>query len=166
MSDFDDFLGLGSADFSRERLILFYGCSGSGKSTAIQFLIENHRDFSGQTSVVDEVLRFRDLLRVIPLLQRSGRSVVATHLNPMWFRLFFPFARIRIYRTDRDRAKTQRYLQRQGISASPQAIEAFVRRYGSTYTDADLILERFPSRNFDQALCRFEKFCRIELSKA
>ena len=163
MIDFDDFLGLRSADLSRNRLILFYGRSGSGKSTAIRFLVD--RNSPGSFVVIDEVLRLRDLLQVVPILRRARKALVATHVHPIVFRILFPMTRIKAYQTDRDRAKTARYLNERGISASAEAIEAYVRRYGSTYTDADLILERFPSRNFDQAFCRFEKFCRIRITR-
>jgi len=42
---FDDYLGLASQSLVYKQLIVFKGCSGAGKSSYIEFLLEQHPDF-------------------------------------------------------------------------------------------------------------------------
>ena len=162
---FDDFLGLGARDFSRHRLIAFVGESGSGKSTAIRFLLERHPDFArrGRDVVVaDEVPRVADLARLWEPARRGATLLVASHLPAAWFRALCPLLGGAVFRTDRDTGKISRYLQRRKVPASARAVEAYVRRFGATYTDVDIIVERFPAASFDASLARFLRLCRIE----
>jgi hypothetical protein len=159
---FDDFLGLERRDFSAHRVVAFVGESGSGKSTAIGFLLEHHRDFlRAEVHVVDEA-RIVDLLRLWQPIARGSRVLLASHA-PAWIvRAALPFPGVSVFETDRDAGKIARYLGRRGVAASKQAVTAYVRRFRATYTDVDLILERFPGRPFDAALARFERFCVLE----
>ncbi|HUP50161.1 MAG TPA: hypothetical protein VNA04_15355 [Thermoanaerobaculia bacterium] len=160
MTVFDDHLGLAGRDLTPFRLILFHGRSGSGKSTAIRFLLENSfRD--RPVEVVDEIGALRDLFRMRALLRNNVTLLVATHVHPFWFRLLAP-GRMLVFHTDRDPSKIARHLARLGVSATPAAVQAYVGRFGATYTDAELIMERWPSPIFDHSLARFLKFDRIE----
>jgi len=182
MTHFDDFLGLGERDLSRCRRVLFYGRSGSGKSTAIEHLLETQfsdraRRFlfgppferierplhPGVVIAVDEIESLRDLPHLLPLLRLDATLLIATHVAPAWFPLVgcLPDA---VFRTDSDSGKIGRYLARKNLSASPTAVQEYCRRFGATYTDVDLILERYPHRGFDEALGRFLKFDDINLS--
>jgi energy-coupling factor transporter ATP-binding protein EcfA2 len=154
---FDDFLALAGRDFSSHDLVIFHGRSGSGKSTAIEFLRRNNPHVSYE--VVDEITTFRDLGKL--LRARRGPVLVATHVHPLWLRILKPFARAVIFRTDRDSAKLLRYFDARSISASSTAIALYVREFGATYTDAEVILERYPSASFDASYARFRKFCRL-----
>jgi hypothetical protein len=183
MTHFDDFLGLGNRDLSRCRRVLFYGRSGSGKSTAIEHLLETQfadraRQFlvgppfdriekpveRGAVIAVDEIESFRDLRQLLPLFRLDATLLIATHVAPAWFPLVgcVPDA---IFRTDSDSEKIRRYLARKNLTASPIAVLEYCRQFGATYTDVDLILERYPHRGFDEALSRFLKFDGIKLSK-
>ena len=163
---FDDFLGLGARDFSPHRVVAFVGESGSGKSTAIRFLREQHPDFKRRHTLVIDEVSAADLPRLWLPLARGATLLLASHL-PAWIvRAALPCTCAAVFRTDRDRGKILRYLRAQGIAASAQAVEAYVRRFGATYTDVDLILERFPGHSFDAALARFERFCRLQRSAA
>ena len=166
---FDDFLGLAARDFSCHRLIAFVGESGSGKSTAIRFLMERHPDFAGRRRdvvVVDEVLRVVDLARLWQLARRGATLLVASHLPAAWFHALGALVGGTVFRTDRDLGKISRYLQRRNVAASGWALEAYVRRFGSTYTDVDIILERFPSGSFDASLAKFLRLCSVKGTKA
>lgn len=154
---FDDFLALGDRDFAAHDLVIFHGRSGSGKSTAIQFLQRTHPHVSYQ--VVDEITTFRDLGKI--LWTRGGPVLIATHVHPLWVRALKPLARTVIFRTDRDSGKLHRYFNERSVKASAQAVALYVREFGATYTDAELILERYPSSSFDQSYARFRKFCRM-----
>lgn len=162
---FDDFLGLAGRDFSHHRVVAFVGESGSGKSTAIRFLLECHPHFRrGDVVVIDEA-RIADLVRLWRPVALGAQALVASHLSAATLRALLPFPGVAVCRTDRDRGKIRRYLERIGVIASADAVEAYVRRFGATYTDVDLILERFPGRTFDAALSRFERFCALERSR-
>ena len=181
MREFDDYLGLDRIDLGRYRLVVFVGRSGSGKSTAIGHLLKNHPSFRGRESavlrrpsfarpaeipdvvVVDDLVEPRELRFVLDQL-RSGRTLlVASHLGAAWYRIVSLFVPTIVFRTDADAAKIGRYLERRGVGASPEATRAYVRRFGATYTDADIILERYPGRSFDEALGRFERYCDVEV---
>lgn len=234
MTEYDDFLSLLDQDFDDARFIAFCGKSGSGKSTAIRFLLENHRDFAGvrpvviepqriehfnvslpvsdrrkrffskdrrlchsllaagrrtersevrnlaendnsecardifmfsspteKWIVVDEMITVVDIIRVAGLLIRGRRVLAASHVPPLWLRPLRVFGRCNLFRTDRDASKLARYLGRQGVAFSRNALARFVEKYGATYTDLDIILERASERNFDRAFARFERLCSI-----
>jgi energy-coupling factor transporter ATP-binding protein EcfA2 len=177
---FDDFLDLAARDLSRHRLIVFQGASGSGKTTALRFLLERHRDFSGRRYLylqgppfadrawprviaVDEATGAEDLRLVDALLGRGKTVLMATHVGVGWLRLRHPLMRAAVFRTDTGTPKIARYLRRRAIAASAETVEAYVRRFGATYTDVDLVLERSPGSSFDQALARFLRFCTLRI---
>jgi RNase adaptor protein for sRNA GlmZ degradation len=154
---FDDFLALGDRDFATHDLVIFHGRSGSGKSTAIQFLQRRNPHVPYQ--IVDEITTFRDLGKI--LRTHGGPLLIATHVHPLWLRVLKPLARAVIFRTDRDSGKLHRYFNERSVRASAEAVALYVREFGATYTDAELILERYPSASFDQSYARFRKFCRM-----
>ena len=45
---FNDFLGLANQSFEKERLLVFHGTSGSGKSANLKFLADHHPQFHSQ----------------------------------------------------------------------------------------------------------------------
>jgi hypothetical protein len=159
---FDDFLGLAGRDFSSHRVVAFVGESGSGKSTAIRFLREHHPDFVRRQACIFDEARAADLPRLWQAVARGRKLLVASHLPAGVLRALLPFRGVAVFETDRDCGKIRRYLERSGVPASAAAVEAYVRRFGATYTDVDLILERFPGRTFDAALACFERFCALE----
>jgi energy-coupling factor transporter ATP-binding protein EcfA2 len=184
MLEFDDYLGLDRIDLARFRLLVFTGRSGSGKSTAIGHLLSTHPSFRGRESAVlrrpsfegpsglpdvvavDDLVEPRELRVVVDLL-RSGRTIlVASHLDAAWYRAVSLFVPAIFFRTDADEAKIGRYLEKKGVAASEDATRAYVRRFGATYTDADIILERYPGRSFDDALTRFDRYCELEVHSA
>lgn len=181
-ANFDDAYGLDAADFSGVRLVLFCGVSGSGKSTAITHLCQTHPDFRqresaaihpsdtqsltsprGRLVVVEELRRPRDLYGVAGLLRRGATVLAASHLAPVWLVPLRLAVKSRCYTMDRDWHKIARHLERRGISYTPQAVQAYCRKYGANYIDLDIIVEHFPGVPFDQALSCFERFCRIDL---
>jgi hypothetical protein len=170
---FDDFLGLGGTDLRQAQLIVLTGVSGSGKSTALKFLCDQHPAFSDEPHqwiwapgknpdpapfrdkrlvVVDEVCHPRQLPFIARLLKQNQAVAVASHLNPAWFLPLRLAWRIHHFRTDRDPAKISRYLCRLGVPHTAGAVAEFCRLYGASYLDLDCILERYPGKSLDQAL--------------
>lgn len=175
---FDDYLGLGSLDLDRYRLLVFQGDSGSGKSTALEYLsrrYEAERSVTivktgfarlgetptGSFVVYDELIVPKQLKDIAALLKRANTVAVASHLHParfLPFRLRYP---AKFWWTDRDSGKILRYLKRKGVETSEEAVLEYCKIFGATYTDVDIILECNPTRSFDAALRHFMKFRSI-----
>lgn len=182
---FDDAYRLDAADFRGVRLVAFCGVSGAGKSTAIDHLRREHRDFRdrpsvvvsadeargltdvrGRVVVVEEVRRLRDLRGVWTLLRGGATVLAASHLGAGWLAPFRLLGGIRCYTIDRDWRKIARHLDRSGVAYTPAAVQAFCRKYGANYVDADVIVERRPGATFDVAFAEFERYCRLEVEPA
>lgn len=177
---YGDFLGLADRRFSDTRLIVFTGVSGSGKSTAIEFLLEDHADFVGcdyvrvdsrplefrdtyatAWIVIDEIIEWHHLWDAHRLLRCGHRLIVANHLPSLALKcLFAPWRGVYLC-TDDDPTKIRNYLERLGVVASDEAVERFCRTYRASFTDVDIILEHFSGTDFDTSLRRFERFCTI-----
>ena len=175
--DFDDFLQLENASFTDVRLVLFYGCSGSGKSSILHFLAGRHADFQDRPQFhlrwesfpeqvpeihahlvfLDEVRRRRELRLVRQLLQNGNTIIAATHVAPAWFWPLRRFGKLRAYTIDRDTEKIARYLHRLGVAYTDATVRVYCRRYGATFTDVDCILEAWPSASFDQSYYQFHR---------
>lgn len=158
MTFFDDFLNLAAFDASSYKLVLFHGRSGSGKSTSMRFLQSR---MSQPVVVVDEITTLRDFFRTLRTLRSKGTVLAATHISPLWFRLIRPWS-IAVFRTDGEAAKIKRYLDRIGVHSSHAVVEAYARRFRATYTDAEVIMERWPAASFDESFARFQKLGEIE----
>ena len=171
-------------DLDGVRLLVLEGRSGSGKSTTIAALLDRHREFAGLSRteisgspvewrglrvatplvVIDELTRLADVPRVIGLLAEGRRVICASHLPGAWLgRIGAPFGILRIA-TDRDPGAIARYLGTRGVRYTGAAIERFVRRFGATYTDADIILEHAGGNDFDRALSHFERRCSLRMT--
>jgi len=179
----DDFLGVGDLAVRDLRALVLVGRSGSGKSTLLHHLIATHPDLVGEDVVVldarpmnwraarrlrdrvvlvDEVLTWREVPEVYRLAARGCRVLVASHAPAALYAPLRFLGPIRTLHTDRDPAKLRRYLARRGVRSDADALRAYLRRYGATYTDLDIVLERCPSDDLSVALARFHRHHRIE----
>lgn len=176
----DDFLRLQSRSFVGVGLVVFTGTSGSGKSTALEFLRRRHPDFAGRNWVtvnrgrcglrfprcrgcvvaIDEVVALQELWPLAGLL-RHNQVLVAAHLPRICFTLFAGTCRMRLFRTDLDRGKIARSLARRGIGFSEAAVDDYCRVYGANYLDLEHILERWPAADFDRSYAAFRRLCRV-----
>jgi len=167
--DFDDALGLAGRSFAGVDLVSFHGRSGSGKSTAIRYLLARHPDFqaenraarSREVTVFDDLLTPCEIGDILRALRRGHRVLAACHFPRRWLaplRLPWRTAAIDL---DAYPEKIGRWLTARNIPHTPEAVHHFCRCYGANYTDAAIILERFPDQSFDQALSRFMRECRI-----
>ena len=182
-SSFDDFLGLRTRNFKQTRLVIFSGKSGSGKSTAIDFLLREHPDFKNKDSAwlrlreshtgdalekeviaIDELITNRDLTVLVKLLIAKKTVLAASHLNQTWLRPLKIFWSCQMFVTDLDESKIERYLKKQNKTYSPEAISYYCKKYRANYTDIDIIVERYPEKNFDKSLEYFERFCQTNFS--
>lgn len=182
---FDDYLGLADVDLCDTRLVVCYGMSGSGKTTAIQFLCRKNPHFRSRRAhpirlvgcsssvprvdheliTLEEVWLIPHLLFVLRLLLGGNTVLVSSHLHPLWF---FPLRLIwsqRVFVLDRDTDKIARHLESRGIVFSQSAVLLYCRKFGANYRDIDIIMECCPEASFDQSLHRFLKFCRLKKSR-
>ena len=159
---FHDYLGLGGGALPDRGALVFQGRSGSGKSTYIRWLLERHSDLPpGELSVVDEVLRLRDLVRVARRMRRSRLTLVASHLPPVIHAVLRPLGPVLVFRLDRRPEKIRRWLRARGVVFGEGALGAFCDLFGANYTDAAIVLERYPGLTFDEAFRRFRRECRV-----
>lgn len=162
--DFDDALALAERDFVRTRVLVLCGESGSGKSSAIRFLMHQHRHFwrDPHLRVIEELRTWRDLGIFLGALWRGQRLLVASHL-PVWLhRGLGLLAATDVIALDRHPEKIRRWLEAHQVSCSEAALIAFCSRFGANYTDARLILQHAESRSFDHALGRFLRQCQLQ----
>jgi hypothetical protein len=161
---FDDALALAARDFARTRIVVLCGESGSGKSSAIRFLMHRHRHFRDDAGlrVIEELRSWRDLPVFVSALLSGRRLLVASHL-PVWLhRGLALFAATTVIALDRHPEKIRRWLGVHEVACSEAALAAFCSRFGANYTDARLILQHAEATSFDQALGRFLQQCRLQ----
>ena len=181
---FDDYHRLLEVDLKSTRLVVLQGMSGSGKTTAIDYLCKHHEQFRGRAArtfrlagpgcllpplkeqlvVLDDVRFLRQLLPLGRLLRSGNTVLVASHLHPACFmpwRLRWPS---RVFVMDQDKAKIERYLAWKEVAFSREAVLQYCHLFGANYLDVDFILERRPGNSFDEALAHFLKFCELDLS--
>jgi len=181
---FDDYHRLAAVDLWSTRLLICQGMSGSGKTTAIEYLCQKHRHLRDRSAcifrlagprcllpplqhelvVLDDVRFLRQLLPLARLLRAGNTVLVASHLSPRCFlplRLFWPS---RVFVMDQDEGKIERYLAHKRVAFSHQAVLQYCQLFGANYLDVDFILERRPGVDFDQALAYFLKFYQLNLT--
>ena len=180
---FDDFLSLKKQNFNNSRLLIFHGISGSGKSSNLNYIAHHHPSFQNQSVkwiwthhkrfkvqaihsynlvVVDEIISPFQLPAIFKLLSQNKNIAVASHLNPAWFKILFPFTPTLSFRTDASAEKIRRYLNKKDISFSSDSILSFCKSYGSNYVDLQCILENHPGKSFDDALKWNQKFNKFK----
>jgi hypothetical protein len=179
----NDHLDLLKRSFGGVRMIVFTGMSGSGKSTCIDLLLAEHPDFAGRDYVtirpaaiswseedpstklvvVDELQSFRELWRIARLLRAGHMLIVASHLRPVWVRLFNMRWPATHFHTDQSTEKLQHFLKARGVRFTPERLREFGEAHGANYTDLEIILERSGGHDFDLAFERFRRSARIDI---
>jgi hypothetical protein len=112
--------------------------------------------------VVDEIVSPIQLPAVYSLLKTNQTVAIASHISPMWFKLFFRHKRNISYQTDASTKKLSNYLKTRGIPHSTKVLRQFANQYGSNYVDLQCMLEAYPCENFDDAFRYNQKFNNIK----
>jgi hypothetical protein len=174
--NYDDFLGLREYDFSSSRLIAFSGVSGSGKSTAIEYLLTKHpnlnaidyetidstpihwkKSYAQRWLVIDEIISLSDTFHLFRLLCKGHRIIVASHVSPGLLKFILCWTKAHFFQTDEEMEKLLRYLQKRNIYCSEETMEKFCRQYRSNYIDLDIILEHVSGVDFDIIYKQFQR---------
>lgn len=163
---FDDYLGLARRSFAGCDAVSFHGRSGSGKSSAIAWLLEHHPDFRGEgareAAVLDDLLGPHQVPTILRRLRHGRRVLAACHFHPRWLLPLRLRWRVASFDLDRIPAKVERRLDDLGIPYTGDAVAVFCRRFGANYTDLEIVLEYARGPSFDAALDRFLRECRVE----
>ena len=155
-SPFSDFHGLGRVKFDRPRCIVLCGVSGAGKSTAIRWLQERHGDCAFK--VIDEVRLLEELKAAVREVKVDSSLLIASHLSPHAHRFIRSWKMPQqIFELDRNRGQVEAWLEGRGIHFSPEAVSRFLKTYRASYVDLEIIVDEFPSDDFDDSLHQFEK---------
>ena len=171
----DDYLNLLTQPIGHLDLLVFCGASGSGKSSQLALLLDQHPDLAGREVthvtpeevraggltgahdivVLDELQRWPDCFSLGPALRRSRLLLVASHVHPLLLTPWRLGRRQRSFRLDLLAEKLSRDMHRRGISFSNRALTNFVARFGANYTDLEIVLEQADSTDLDHALGLF-----------
>jgi hypothetical protein len=186
-TDFIDTLDFNRHDFGQYQLTLLTGESGSGKSTAIEYLINSNRDKQvfryldvavlecrdsiGQyypvaeqnlVLVVDEVWSLAHIKQLRDWVKAGYRFVVASHAHAFLSRALLITTRSKLFNLDACQHKLPCYLSAKGIGFTSQSLKQYRQLYGNVFTELQIILEHYPDSHFDEAFNRFHKFNQID----
>jgi len=161
----EDYLNLQEQNLGYFKVIVFHGKSGSGKSTYINWLVKNHKDFGGREfylQVVDELMSAGDFFRFLPLLPKQKTFIVASHVPVFLFKPLEMAGLCRQFNLNHNKAKLVHYLENRKVSFTQQCLDDYFALYGGNYTDMDIILEGHDKNDFDLAYRKFRKFSSIK----
>ncbi len=169
-------------DFGRPGLVLLTGVSGSGKTTRISRLLAEHPELRDRAitriagapivwsevivttklAVLDELVCFQDLWRVLLLLKRGHCVIAASHLAEPLVKAAACLWLVCALRTDLDPDQVCDYLARRGVVYSTESVAEFCLAFSSSFIDAELVLERCNTASFDEAWHRFKRHASIK----
>lgn len=167
----DDYLALLERPLALYRALLFFGASGSGKSSQIALLLERHPDLKDRrltrmtadqrpggphdVLVIDELRAPADALSLLWARRNARTMLIASHVDPRWLAPLLLGLPSAAFRLDEHGGKLERHLQCLDVSYTAAALERFTQRFGANYTDLDIVLEASGERDLDRALARF-----------
>lgn len=154
------------------RIYLFYGKSGSGKSTYAWYLaksipsiyILHHYDekiefkkLKESWIYIDELVTIWHFFIAIRYLIDGKSLILASHIHPYYFSILQIFYEIRSFYLDKIPSKIEKYLQEKKYTFSKKAINRFVDIFGSNFTDLDIVLQsrKHWEDDFDTMLTNF-----------
>ena len=156
---FDDYLNILEQDFSEYKYIIFFWKSWSGKTSYIKKILEKNTSIVTDVVVIDEVYNIFDLFKVFFILfSKKKKFIIASHISFKYYSIFKLLWKIKEIQTDNNTQKIENYLTFKKLKYSKGAVMKFIEMYGATYTDIDIILEKYDWNNFDKAFSNFFKF--------
>jgi hypothetical protein len=168
---FDDYLYLLDYNFSNYKYIIFKWNSWSWKSSYINKILEENKSLNKNKLkdknliYIDEVFNFLDLLKIFKLLiNTKKRFIIASHISFKYFFFFRFLWKIKQIETDKNTKKIYNYLNSKKITFSEQKVLEFIKIFWATYTDIDIILEKYSWNNFDKAFNFFIRSHKIKLT--
>jgi hypothetical protein len=178
-------MNLSGLNLMDSRLLVFTGISGSGKSAAIQYLLERFPEIEGQGYetivgnklewmpryetkwlIIDEVINLFDAWRIRRLLKQGHRLIVASHLPASMFKVIcLCYAGLYLC-TDGESRKLAHYLSNKGIVYDACSMNRFISQFGQSYNTLDVVLSYSQSATLSMAMEYFDRQCRLSLSRS
>jgi len=171
-------------DLLEKRLVVFTGISGSGKSSAIQYLVSRFPEitkqgvesiagerlkwkssYSARWLLVDEVVSLRDAWIIKQLVERGHRVIAASHLSVPVFKTICLSIDGLYFRTDDASDKLARYISNQGVEYDESSMKQFIDQFGQSYTTLDVVLGYCQSKTLAGAMEYFSRHCTLSLSR-
>lgn len=158
--------------WKQPHIYIFYGKSGSWKSTYAQYLSESINSIyhlhhyeeeikfkkrKESWIYIDELVSFSHIITTIQYLIDGKKLILASHIHPHFFSILRIFYDIKSYNLNKIPLKIEQYLHKKNYTFSENAILIFVDIFGSNFTDLEIILQSVShwSKNFDRILIDF-----------
>ena len=162
---FDDYLNLLNYDFSTFKYIIFKWNSWSWKSSYIKKVLKTNKSINKKIIYIDEIFNIFDFLKVLKLLIKNKKKfIIASHISFKYFFFLNLFWKIKKIETDTSHKKIYNYLNYKKMTFSKEKVEEFIKMFWATYTDIDIILEKYNWNNFDKAFNFFIRNSKMNLS--
>ncbi len=161
---FDDYLNLIDYDFSKYKYIVFVWNSWSGKSSYIKELVKKNSSLGKNIVIIDEIFDLIDFLKLFKLFSSREQFIVASHISIKYFYLFRFLWNIKYIKTDNHHNKICNYLQCKKLRYTKNTVKNYIKIFSATYTDIDIIIEKYNWNNFDEAFNNFIKFNKVKLT--
>ena len=163
-NEFDDYLELLNYDFSKYKYIVFTWNSWSWKSSYINKLLKLNKTLSNNIIVIDEIFDVNDFIKLFFSFLSNKKFIIASHISINYFYIFRFLWKIKYIKTDKHHSKICNYLQCKKINYSKEVVDKYISMFWSTYTDIDIVLEKYKWIDFDEAFYNFIKFHKITLT--
>lgn len=181
---FHDYLNLKDKDYSNDKFIVFYGNSWAWKSSYIEYLLENNTFLSSNNHskiephippykiktdnkyiFIDEFLWIKEYLQCFHYFFSSKQLLIASHLPKAFFLFLGLFWKIEFYNLNNHPEKITKYLDCLWYKYSEEIITQYIKKYHSTYTDIDIIIEESTWNDFDKTFEHFHKSSQIKIEE-
>lgn len=177
---FINFLNLSQWDICKNNMVIFYGESGTWKSTYLQYIMNDmswndyvfllHKEkkitfqsYKQQYIFIDEIVNIYWLYVLIRYLINGKNIVVATHVHPIIYKfLFWLFVKWKYFTTDINNGKIEKYLEHKWYIYTQESIEDFIENFWENFIDLEIILNyKKNSNDFWKILSSFLIDCKI-----
>jgi len=177
---FIDFLNLKNKNFTKNNLVVFYGKSGSWKSTYLDFFM-NKKEFKDNIFLfhkeekisfkkvkqknifIDEIVYFKQFIILFKYLFSWKRLFIATHIHPFFYKIFFFLYKWNYFFTDTNNKKIETILDEKKYKYSKESIKYFIKKYSWSFSDLEMILQNYKDENdFSIILHKFENECCVK----
>lgn len=178
---FIDFLGLKDRKFLKNNLVVFYGKSGSWKSTYLEYFLRKkeyknnsvflfHKEkkiifekYKEKNIFIDEIVSIYWMYVVLRYLLDWKKLFIATHIHSFFYKLIFNlFYKWSYFFTDKNNKKIEKILEDKGYTFTQDSIDDFIKKYSWNFSDLEIILSFYKNnKNFNEILYLFEEECDI-----
>ncbi|MDQ7010160.1 MAG: hypothetical protein Q9M94_07790 [Candidatus Gracilibacteria bacterium] len=174
---FINYLKISEKNIKKEKIVVFYGVSGGGKSTYLDYFMKKYKNnlflFHKEEKIkykktnkayifIDEIVYFTQLIIIFRYLFAGKKIFIATHINLIFYKIFFLFFKKKLFNVDKNFNKIKMYLDDKNINASKSSLKYFIKNYSGSFNELDFMLNNYKNKNnFEEILYLFEKECKL-----